>query len=332
MSNHQATETRAIALRVLQRHTASRERAAAGDEIGIAEMIGKSPTGFDMARLIDSTRSADVGTKWMISPGARVQRGVPFLVTYVPDDQFVQPVPLAKLRGKVAAVRSTAAHGRDYRIWQALCRIADEAPEILEMVRAGEDLEAWQETRIELAAEYVDSVHDSLSCRQEACPADAELPAVTGEIDRVAADVSVDPGPASTTDPGAVRTRVLMSTLMTVLSRMGISVPGVDVALALAMQRARMEMSPTDHQRAKIVAAKLVRALDQTDVAGEVLAKALAVLLLDDVLSSTRDWVRTLEAPLGRLNLHLHRILAATGRGKAVQLGRRILTILAQMT
>ena len=52
----------------------------------------------------------------------------------------------------------------DYMSWQALLKAADRAPQILQMLRdKGEDLEDWQETKVQLAAEYLDAVYDSLT-------------------------------------------------------------------------------------------------------------------------------------------------------------------------
>lgn len=48
-------------------------------------------------------------------------------------------------------------------VWQALQRLAERAPQVLELIKeAPEDLEAWQEHKIALANEYVDLVYDSL--------------------------------------------------------------------------------------------------------------------------------------------------------------------------
>jgi hypothetical protein len=68
-------------------------------------------------------------------------------------------------RKKLAAqVRHEAAIHDDYMSWQALLKVIDRAPDILEMLRnSGDDLEDWQETKIQLAAEYLDAVYDSLA-------------------------------------------------------------------------------------------------------------------------------------------------------------------------
>lgn len=71
---------------------------------------------------------------------------------------------LAKEVRVVAAESRTAGIDDDYMSWQALHKLADQAPRILEMLRdLGEDLEDWQEHKIQLAAEYLDAVHDSLA-------------------------------------------------------------------------------------------------------------------------------------------------------------------------
>ena len=69
-------------------------------------------------------------------------------------------------RKKLAAevLRVEASIDDDYMSWQALLKVVDQAPAILKMLReGGEDLEDWQETKIQLAAEYLDAVHDSLA-------------------------------------------------------------------------------------------------------------------------------------------------------------------------
>lgn len=68
-------------------------------------------------------------------------------------------------RKKLAAqMRREGAIHDDYMSWQALLKVTDRAPEILEMLNeSGEDLEDWQETKIQLAAEYLDAVYDSLA-------------------------------------------------------------------------------------------------------------------------------------------------------------------------
>jgi hypothetical protein len=73
-----------------------------------------------------------------------------------------------KLAAEVRPVREAAIHEaaihEDYMSWQALLKVIDLAPDILEMLRdSGEDLEEWQEMKIQLAAEYLDAVYDSLA-------------------------------------------------------------------------------------------------------------------------------------------------------------------------
>jgi hypothetical protein len=68
-----------------------------------------------------------------------------------------------KLAAEVRSIREAGIH-EDYMSWQALLKVIDRAPDILEMLRdSGEDLEDWQETKIQLAAEYLDAVYDSLA-------------------------------------------------------------------------------------------------------------------------------------------------------------------------
>lgn len=68
-----------------------------------------------------------------------------------------------KLAAEVRQIREATIHD-DYMSWQALLKVTDRAPQILEMLREnGEDLEDWQETKVQLAAEYLDAVYDSLA-------------------------------------------------------------------------------------------------------------------------------------------------------------------------
>ena len=68
-----------------------------------------------------------------------------------------------EIRKKLArALREATIHD-DYMSWQALLKMKDRVPQILErLTETGDDLEDWQETKIQLAAEYLDAVYDSL--------------------------------------------------------------------------------------------------------------------------------------------------------------------------
>ena len=52
-------------------------------------------------------------------------------------------------------------------IWQSLQKLMERAPEVLEMVRDDPDIEDWQEFNINLAAEHLDAVYDSLKFQSE---------------------------------------------------------------------------------------------------------------------------------------------------------------------
>jgi hypothetical protein len=72
-----------------------------------------------------------------------------------------------KLAAEIGSSR-IAAVDREYMVWQSLHKIMDLAPRILEMARADlDELEDWQEYKVNLAAEYLDAVHDSLKYRPE---------------------------------------------------------------------------------------------------------------------------------------------------------------------
>ena len=57
---------------------------------------------------------------------------------------------------------------RTYMAVQSLMKISDRAPDILDMIGAdGDQLEDWQEFKLNLAAEYIDAVYDSIRYRLE---------------------------------------------------------------------------------------------------------------------------------------------------------------------
>lgn len=61
-----------------------------------------------------------------------------------------------------------AALDRNYMVWQSLKKLEELAPRVLEMVRLNpEDVDPWHEHKINVAAEYLDAVLDSLTCRAE---------------------------------------------------------------------------------------------------------------------------------------------------------------------
>jgi hypothetical protein len=64
-------------------------------------------------------------------------------------------------------VQKRARHDEEnYMVVRSLMKISDRAPAILEMIGADADeLEDWQEFKINLAADYIDSVFDSLTYR-----------------------------------------------------------------------------------------------------------------------------------------------------------------------
>lgn len=67
-------------------------------------------------------------------------------------------------RRKVAAKKTS--NDQNYMVMRSLLRLADQAPEILEMIDGdASELEDWQEFKINLAAEYIDAVFDSLRYR-----------------------------------------------------------------------------------------------------------------------------------------------------------------------
>jgi len=78
------------------------------------------------------------------------------------DQEFQRRLAAELGRTKLAAV------DREYMVWQSLQKIMDLTPKVLDMARADLDgLEDWQEYKLNLAAEYLDAVHDSLKYRPE---------------------------------------------------------------------------------------------------------------------------------------------------------------------
>ena len=81
-----------------------------------------------------------------------------------------------ELRKKLAAelsrqrkpIRKKADEEANYMVVQSLMKLTDRSPEILEMIHSEADnLDDWQEHFINLAAEYIDAVYDSLRYRLE---------------------------------------------------------------------------------------------------------------------------------------------------------------------
>lgn len=71
-------------------------------------------------------------------------------------------------RSKTAALSKKGEIYDDYMSWQALHKIIDRAPELLELLKtSGQDLEDWQETQLQLASEYLDTVYDALRYRPD---------------------------------------------------------------------------------------------------------------------------------------------------------------------
>lgn len=72
-------------------------------------------------------------------------------------------VELARER---APIHKRADEEANYRVSRALLRMSDQAPEILQMIESEADnLEEWQEHYINMAAEYIDAVYDSILYR-----------------------------------------------------------------------------------------------------------------------------------------------------------------------
>ena len=79
--------------------------------------------------------------------------------------------------------KKRAAVDRDYMVWQSLQKVMDLAPQVLELVRADLDgLEDWQEYKINLAAEYLDAVYDSLKYKPEDIEIDGVEMVVTDAV------------------------------------------------------------------------------------------------------------------------------------------------------
>lgn len=65
-------------------------------------------------------------------------------------------------------LRKKADADRNYLVVHSLLKISERAPDILDMINAeADELEDWQEFKLNLAAEYLDSVYDSIRCRLE---------------------------------------------------------------------------------------------------------------------------------------------------------------------
>jgi len=63
-------------------------------------------------------------------------------------------------------LRKQADSDRNYMVMQALLKLSERAPDILDMIGSeADELEDWQEAKITVAAAYIDSVFDSIRYR-----------------------------------------------------------------------------------------------------------------------------------------------------------------------
>lgn len=245
----------------------------------------------------------------------------------------------------------TSAVDRDYVVWQSLQKLSERAGPVLEMMRAEpEDVETWHERYVSLAAEYIDAVYDSLSCKAEGAVGCDEVADPDGgpdlaedlaELESEVEDYSEDDfmrtaSAAPVMNPtqdgsGAVRTKMLLVLLFDVLSRMGAWPPGVDGVMTRVNLDANRQMTPQDRQRARMLAGKLSRVLAQLGLVGDVEAGALSRVLLLTVQSFPTEWSKPLEPALLKLNLHLLREMAPESRARQVQIASRLSGILDRL-
>jgi hypothetical protein len=244
------------------------------------------------------------------------------------EDQIVRRFATRRLVREMVAdgariATRPASQGRDYRLWQALCRIADEAPEILEMVRSGEDLEPWQEHRLELAAEYIDSVHDSLTCRLDASPDPVEM-----EVEEVrtagALDNADDTWPSESDD---VHTRAVLVALDSLLATNEIDAQGRDLLLRRMLDRSRRDLGASKVQQARVLAGRMLNILGRIESTGPVKARAVAAVALNDIASSSQPWAQQLEKPITWLATYLWRQLGPEDRRDAALLRAKIMRV-----
>jgi len=81
---------------VTRRKILSLLKKAGSEEVAIAVHVGKSPTGHDNWKLVNSSRKSDIGTVWAMSE--RADKRIPQLVSYYTEDQFVNAVDLGNVR------------------------------------------------------------------------------------------------------------------------------------------------------------------------------------------------------------------------------------------
>jgi len=71
------------------------QKVASGENIAIAIVQGRMPTGAQRAKILDSTNGDDIDSMWAVD--GRVDPSTPFLGKYVSDDQFIIPIPLNRV-------------------------------------------------------------------------------------------------------------------------------------------------------------------------------------------------------------------------------------------
>jgi hypothetical protein len=63
-------------------------------------------------------------------------------------------------------LRKKADSDQNYLVMRSLLRMSEQAPEILDMIDGeADELEDWQHFKLNLAAEYLDAVYDSIRYR-----------------------------------------------------------------------------------------------------------------------------------------------------------------------
>jgi hypothetical protein len=255
-----------------------------------------------------------------------------------------------KLAHELREARSKrGALDRDYMVWQSLHKLTERAPQILDLMRSEpEDVETWHERNVNLAAEYIDAVFDSLSCKSDDAVGCDEIVPPEAIVDEETIEdletgdedfmrmASPAPGivPAmGATNTGAIKAKLLLVLLFDALGRLEMWPPGIDSALTRANLEANRAMAPMDRQRARLLAGKVASVLARLGLAGDVEAAMLSRTLLEAVQNkdSVVPWAAALEPVLVKLNLILYRMLSPEGRTRQLQMAMRLTGIVERL-
>ena len=208
----------------------------------------------------------------------------------------------------------------DYWLWQSLAKLSDHAPHILEIVRSEpEHLSDWHEHKINLAAEYLDAVYDSLQCgREDSAQCDLE------DLEAISKMAAL-PLPLPAQAPLA-KVKALLVLLIDAMTQGNLwtDVPGLEAVLARSNMIANQRLDPMDRQRARSAASKLGGLFVRMKIPALTIAGMYARVLLEALEKVPEDWVEALKMPLRKTAQVLLMKTPATDRAHGIQMAMRV--------